>query len=140
MYLPGLGLMAYGMLAAFITTLSRAGLGTDYSLASRYTAFSLLYIIGFIMVTTMLLVNNRVRSQLKPALVLGFITTTSVLLIFSYIGGLKDMKRYSASLKSIRECTHQEDPDDQCLLSTYHSPELERKYLKYLKQKHWGGY
>jgi hypothetical protein len=139
-YLPWLALIAMGILCAASTAYGRLGFGVMSSLSSRYTAFSLLYLIGLIGLAFSLILNSRLGARSRQLYVWGIALLCIPLLISSYRTGIQGFKEQNAKEVVVRTCTHQADPSDACLLATYPSAKIVRLRLEYLKAKHWAGY
>ena len=140
-FVPWLGLIALALMAAVITGVGRLGFGVAESLSSRYTAFSLLYVIGLTGLICAILDTLTPKQRKIGLAVLGI---SGPLLIISYSYGLVGLKAQSVSLHEAKHCTHQLDPDIACLLLTAPYPDrntaLTGDQLKYIKAKHWAGY
>jgi hypothetical protein len=140
-FMPWLSLMALSLIAGGLTAVSRLGFGVIQGSASRYTAFSLLYVIGVTGLICALLDTWKIkRNRYKGLIVAGLLVVSGPLLFSSYANGLAGMRTESTSLKLIAACTRIANPTDGCLLLTYPQADVERARLHYIKVKHWSGY
>jgi len=140
-FVPWLGLIALALMAAAITGIGRLGFGVAESMSSRYTAFSLLYVIGLTGLICAILDTLTPRQGMIGLVIMSI---SIPLLFVSYSYGMLGLKSQSASLQEVKYCTHQPDPDTACLLLTAPYPDrntgLTGNQLKYIKAKHWAGY
>lgn len=139
-FVPWLSLMALSLMAGFLTDVSRLGFGISQGLASRYTAFSLLYVIGLTGLICALLDTVKLNVNIKLFVVLVAFAVSGPLLFSSYRDGKIGFNVESSSVREISGCTHAPNPNDTCLLSTYPSTAAVKPRLEYLKTKHWAGY
>jgi hypothetical protein len=139
-FAPWLALIALPLLSAGITDVSRLGFGVAEATASRYTAFSLLYIIGLTGLTCALLDTFTINRHALILAVLSAVAISGPPLMSSYVYGIHDFRGQSILLKEIKYCTHEPDPSNSCLLMTYPRADVTRLRLEYLKTKHWAGY
>ncbi len=124
----------YGMAALATTAVSRLGFGVSSATSSRYTAFSVLAVVGIIGVTTLIL-NERVKGAELPKATAALVALSMPLLIFSYTVGLKGMANFSLTLKALKVCTYEETPKKECVLTTYPpSEEVIRYRIKYIRE------
>jgi len=141
LYLPWLALLLVGILSSLSTAFGRLGYGVSFALNSRYTAFSLIFIIGLVGLAFTLLIFTKNISLNFKRLCAGTIVLMSLpLLMSSYAAGLHGFSKQSSYLKTVKFCTHEPDPSDACLDQTYPSAQVVRPRLEYLKARHWAGY
>lgn len=126
-------MVAYGIGALAVTAVSRLGFGVPSATTSRYTAFSVLILVGLVGVVTLLLNEKAKGPQLAKATIA--ITVVSIpLLLFSYSNGKDGMSKSSALFKTLRTCTYEETPTTVCLKTTYPpSEEVTRNRIKFMK-------
>lgn len=140
-YLPALSLMVYGLLCGLSTAVGRLGYGVGFSLSSRYTAFSHLYIIGLTAIICILIEDTpRLRSEFKRVTLAGLVLISLPLLASSYVVGVHGFSAHSKLVNNIKTCTRDKVPTNDCLSQTYPDPNIVRPRLEYLKSKHWAGY
>ena len=139
-FVPWLSLMVLALLAGSLTALSRLGFGVAQGSASRYTAFSLLYVIGLTGLICALLDTTKLNRSNGLFVVLVALAVSTPLLFSSYSDGRTGFKIESANTRVISSCTHVPNPTDACLLLTYPHADVARPRLEYLKTKHWAGY
>jgi hypothetical protein len=139
-FIPWLGLIALSLMAGFMTAVSRLGFGLVQSSASRYTAFSLLYIIGLTGLICALLDTIKLDRRNLLFIVLVIIAVSSPLLFSSYQNGKVGLRSQSTYFKQLKQCTHDRSPSDLCLQWTYPNIDITRHRLEYIKAKHWAGY
>jgi len=140
-YLPWLLLIVYGILCGLSTAFGRLGYSIGFALSSRYTAFSLLYVIGltglaFSLITT----TPRLSQAYKKFCVTGVVLFSLPILISGYVVGIQGFKSHSSGMKAIKACTQAKNPSDDCLKLTYPSPSIVRPRLDYVKANHLAGY
>jgi ABC-2 type transport system permease protein len=139
-YLPWLLLVTYALLCALSTAFGRLGYGIDLVFKSRYTSFTLLYVIGISALIFVLIDHSRISFNTKRLLALTFILVMAPILLSSYVVGIKNFQNQSALLRDVKNCTHEQNPADSCLVKTYPKPNIVRPRLEYVKQKHLAGY
>lgn len=141
LYLPWLAIILYAIICGLATDYGRLGYGINFALNSRYSAFSLLYIIGLIGLSFSLLDNSKKLAR-ETILICSWsiVLVCLPLYISSYAAGIHGFKTQSNYLEVINTCTHLENPTDACLSATYPSPPIVRTRLEYLKARHWAGY
>jgi hypothetical protein len=140
-YLPWLALILFGLLDGVSTAYGRLGYGLGFASSSRYTAFSLLYLIGLLMLALTLLDHTpKLKFSFRWMSAGTLVLLTLPILISSYGSGIYGFRSHSALLKEIKSCTHAQYPSNACLSLTYPSPSIVRPRLEYLKSKHWAGY
>ena len=141
LYLPWLALILFGLLDGASTAYGRLGYGIGFASSSRYTAFSLLYLIGLLALAFTLIENSRkVKFSFQWKTTGTLVLLTMPVLVSSYAVGIHGFQSHSLLLKQIKSCTHVQDPSDGCLSQTYPSPTVVPPRLEYLKSKHWAGY
>jgi hypothetical protein len=143
-YAIWLSICVYVLFAGIAISSGRIDLGIINALSSRYTAFSLLFIISFTIIISDIIFHYVPWRKLKlnPVSV-GIILTILVLpfLASSYYNGVVGMKIQSANFREIKWCTDERHPSDACLYEAYFPSRDEAlNRLNYLKHKHWGGY
>lgn len=139
-FVPWLSLVALSLITGIVTGMSRLGFGLDQSLSGRYTAFTLLYVIGLTgIVLTLLDLAKPKRNTVIFAALLAF-AISGPLLFSSYTNGKAGFRHDLTVRQAIRACTKAEKPTDTCLLSTYPSVKIVEPRLEFIKAKHWGGY
>jgi hypothetical protein len=134
-----LGFFAIG--SAFITDLSRLGLGVNQAYDGRYITISSLLLIS----TIMLLFRNqdiimRIAGRYFTVAKVVAITGVVMLVAWNFHWGLGKTNKQSHYLADIQHCTHQPQPYRICLLSAYPNEKKVSNRLNYLKSIHWGGY
>lgn len=140
-YLPWLMFCLIGILGGLTTAVGRLAYGVSYALSSRYTAFSILYVIGLTVLAITLLDDlHKASGNFNMVVISGLILISLPLLISSYRVGAYGLQDRSALLKEIKTCTSVENPSNACLSLTYPNPSIVRPRLEYLKAKHWAGY
>ena len=143
-FVPWLGLITFGLLSAAFTGAARLNLGTAQSTASRYAAFSLLFVIGLTGLTCALLDTLYIKRRLVAPVVLAAMAISAPLLLTSYAYGARGLAGQSARLHQAQACTRRPDPGRACLLLTAPYPDRNTQrtgaWLSYIKTKHWGGY
>jgi peptidoglycan/LPS O-acetylase OafA/YrhL len=141
-FLPWLSLVAFALLTCLITGLSRLNAGPDQALSSRYTAISLLYIIGLIGIAGVLLSAAKLRRQTLVIITLAAVAVNLPMLAYSYKTGVSGLRQENNTYNIVRACTHQARPTTQCLLLTFPGTNLagDQNRLDYAKVKHWAGY
>jgi MFS family permease len=140
-YLPWLSVILLAVLAGLSTAFGRLGYGITFALNSRYNAFSLLFIIGFIGLAFTLIVSAKGISRNAQKIYTSTIALLCIpLLVSSYSVGFQGFKRQSHSLAVAYTCTHLPVVTDDCLRATYPSAQIVRPRFEYVKAKHWAGY
>jgi hypothetical protein len=140
-FAPWVAFIIFGILGGLSTGVGRLSYGVGFALSSRYTAFSLFYIIGMTVVVFMLLDRLKKPSYEFSTVAVSCLVLLSLpLLVSSYSVGIHGFRTQSALLKEIRGCTHSVDPSEACLALTYPNPKIVAPRLQYLKTKHWAGY
>jgi len=139
-FIPWLSLIAFSLMSALVTDTSRLGFGLEQSLASRYTSFSILYIIGLIGVMVSLLDLSKTTRQNMRFIGLIVLAISLPMLFSSYVNGRIGMQHEHLSYEQMKYCTHQTMPSDTCLVSTYPNVHNGRIRLDFVKTKHWAGY
>jgi len=139
-FIPWLALISLPIMVSLMTAVSRLGFGVEQGMASRYTAFSLLYIIGVSGIFLLAIDTGRISKQKTVLTILISIAVVLPLLISSYKNGINGWRVRSAYMRVVESCTHQDHPSNQCLSMTYPDPNIARERLTYVKQKHWAGY
>jgi len=140
-FVPWLALIALAVMSAVITAIGRVGSAAAPSTASRYAAFSLLYVIGLTGLVCTILDTMAIKRQPTG---LAILAISIPLLVVSYTYGMLGMQVQSGWLHAVKTCTHQAHPTTKCLFSTSpypdHNTELTAARLTYVKSKHWAGY
>lgn len=140
-YAPWLALVLYGLLCSLSTAYGRLGYGMDLVFKSRYTSFTLLYVIGISVLIYILVNETKVLTiRNKKLIVAGFTLVMIPILVSSYAVGLDNFKKQSLLLRQTKFCTHMPAPTDSCLVTTYPLPRVVAPRVEYLKAKHWAGY
>lgn len=140
-FIPWVALTFYGLMCALSTSFGRLGYGLDLVFKSRYTAFTLMYLIGVSVLIFMLVDESKELSKkLKIALTYLFVATMLPILISSYVVGIYNFQKHSATLRHIKICTSAQYPTDECLASTYPNPDKVRPRLEYAKSRGLAGY
>jgi len=140
-YLPWLMLCLIGILGDLATAVGRLSYGIGTADSSRYTAFSILYVIGLTVLAVALFDDlNKTSKNFRVIATSGLILFSLPLLISSYSVGIKGFHSQSVLLNEIKTCTHVEHPSSTCLSLTYPNPSIALQRLEYLKAKHWAGY
>ena len=141
LYLPWLAIILFGLLCGLSTAFGRLGYGINFALNSRYTAFSLLYVIGITALAfTLIAYTQHISENTKRLFVWSIVLLCLPLLMSSYAAGIHGFKSQSSYLQEVKFCTHEQNPPDTCLSETYPSPQVVRPRLAYVKAKHWAGY
>ena len=139
-YVPWLAIIALSVLAGFVTAYGRLGYGIYAALVSRYTAYSLLYVIGIVGVA-FTLIGRSMGSNAKRLYSSSVALVCLPFLILGYVEGLHGFSDQSQRLKAISACTHQATATFACLELTYPSaPQVVGQGLAYIKSRHWAGY
>ena len=143
-YVVWLTLGFYIFLAGVVTAVGRLGLGLGGALSSRYTTFSVLFLISTIVILVGLLrekkliIKSSVSAVSTLCVVMGVV---GILVISSYYSGLQGMKTRSILYRYIKSCSQVEVPSHTCLYQIYFpSTTIALSRLNYLKQKHYAGY
>lgn len=139
-FMPWLSLMTLSLLAGGLTAVSRLGFGVIQGSASRYTAFSLLYVIGLTGLICTLFDTVKMRKSSLAIVILVSVAINGPLLFSSYSNGRAGFRQLASKYEAIAACTHMPSPADSCLLLTYPHADVTRPRLEYLKSKHWAGY
>jgi hypothetical protein len=140
-YLPWLMFCVVGILGGLTTAVGRLVYGVSFALNSRYTAFSILYVIGLTALTVTLFDDlHKTSKNFRVVVASGLVLFSLPLLISSYSVGVHGFRSQSALLREIRTCTSVEDPSNACLSLTYPDPSVVRPRLEFIKTKHWAGY
>jgi len=143
-YVAWLTLGFYVLMSALATTVGRMGFGLAGALSSRYTTFSLLFLISTIVVAVGLLSEKKLifRDSVRELSIIGVtMSAVGILIISSYYSGLQGMKSRSHLYRYIKSCSQAAVPDQACLYQIYFpSTQIALNRLDYLKQKHYGGY
>jgi hypothetical protein len=140
-YLPWLSLIAFALLSDVSVAYGRLGFGVTFALNSRYSAFSLLYIIGVLgLVFTLVGRSPDLNERKSRRYAWGVALLCFPLLVSSYNVGIRGFQTQSAYLQMTKACTAKAYPSDACLWKTYPSAQIVRPRLKYIKEKDWGGY
>ncbi len=143
-YAVWLALIAYSLLVGVTIGASRLDWGVTNAMSSRYMAFSLLLIIAITVILVSLLTKPGLilAKSYKAASVLvvaGVVLTP--LIASSYYNGIVVMRGHSAYLRSLQQCTSQDNPTEECLYEAYFPSTHEaRSRLNYLKQRHYSSY
>jgi hypothetical protein len=137
--LPWYGVAAFAGFSAFTTTLSRLGYGVGQGFASRYMTISLLFTIGVIAMVLIVAQEYPKIRQRQTALLVALLLLVG-LVVWNYKAGVHAMETHSQYLRDIKNCSHQDEPSEICLMSAYPNAERVKKQIDYLKDKHWGGY
>lgn len=139
--IPFVGMGAYAIGSAVVTSISRLSLGLDQAYTSRYTTISSLLLVSVVV----LVVFNRdicaqfLKKAYKPIAFVA-LCILSILLVANYLDGKESAKEKIQYLNDIKSCTSQPVPYEVCLLSTYPDTKKVTPRLEYLKKIHWGGY
>jgi hypothetical protein len=143
-FVPWLGLIALGLASSVITGVARLGFGVSEASISRYTTFSLLYVIGVTGLICTILDTGIIKRQMANKVIAMILGLAGLFLLFSYAYGIHGFQDQSLWLKNVAYCTHQSKPTNGCLLLTATYPQrdtkLVAKRLAYVKSKHWAGY
>lgn len=139
-FAPWLSLMAAGAIIGVLAAISRLGLGLDESLSSRYTAFSLLYIIGLTGLIGGLLDSAKLSVRQLTLTILVALSISAPLIFSSYANGRVGLRNRALHFSILKYCTHEPAPTRECLLSTYPNAKIAQSRLNYVKSKHWAGY
>lgn len=139
-FIPWLALIVLSLLATLMTAVSRVGFGYSQSMSSRYTAFSLLYIIGLSGLILVMADGAARQARSIPVTILALVAVSIPLLSSSYVNGAHGFSLRAAYLRHIASCTAQPNPPNHCLSETYPYIQKIPGMLNYLKAKHWGGY
>ncbi|HVV25584.1 MAG TPA: hypothetical protein VHC21_00940 [Candidatus Saccharimonadales bacterium] len=139
-YAPWLALIIYSLLCILSTAYGRLGYGIDLVYKSRYTAFSLLYVIGLVVLAIMLLNESRLKKYAKVVWVGSLMALMLPIMISSYAVGFHGFSSQSQLLKQTKACTHANPPTQDCLFQTYPKPWIVSPRLEYVKDRHWAGY
>jgi hypothetical protein len=129
-----MGLILFALLAMTFTDRGRNASGVVQALSSRYTTFTLLYVVGLI---------GLAYTLAKQAAVRWLVVGLSIpLLVSSYLSGIDNMRSLHTDRMIIKTCTQAVRPDETCLkLVDFFDPlSLTQQRLDYLKSKNWGGY
>ncbi len=140
-YLPWLSVIAFALLSDVSVAYGRLGFGVTFALNSRYSAFSLLYIIGVLGLVFTLVARSPDLSQRKTRQCAWSIALVCLpLLMSSYNVGIRGFQKQSAYLEGTKVCTSKPYPSDACLWKTYPGPQIVRPRLTYIKDRGWAGY
>jgi hypothetical protein len=143
-YAPWITISIYALLTAAATTVGRMGFGVQGVMQSRYTAFSLLFIISTVVIGAGLLAEKKLilRDSIKQSYVVMCLSVfTAIIVLSSYNNGLPGMKQQSSLYHYIYTCSRVANPTQACLYQIYFpSTQTALVRLNYLKQKHYGGY
>jgi hypothetical protein len=143
-FVPWLSLMLLTLMSAVITGAARLNLGVAQSTASRYTVFSLLYVIGLTGLACALLDTLTIKRGAIALIILAVVGVSGPLLLASYSYGIPDLQQQSTFMQEAKYCTHKTNPSKMCLLLTAPFPDrnsvLTGDQLHYIKAKHWAGY
>lgn len=138
-----IALSLLALMAGAITTIGRLGFGIASGLSSRYTTFSVLFLISVIFIV-MHLINDNVNFLIKKRYCsmasLFLLVVMTPLIINSYYTGIQEMKKKSIESSNIYSCSREDNPTDQCLRAIYPDLKTSKSRLDYLKSIHWGGY
>jgi hypothetical protein len=132
-------LILYALMGLGAASISRVGFGIPSAMSSRYTALSVLFIVGTFGLVSVLWSMKPMRQQLVPLISLVLISVP--LLAFSYTAGIRGMKDWSKTERYIRTCTREASPTRECLLTT--CPPCEDfigDRVQYVKEHHYDGY
>lgn len=129
-----IGLMLFALLAIALTDRGRNASGVTQALSSRYSTFSLLYIVGAIGFT--ITVTKQAGARW---LIIGL---SIPLLISSYISGIHNAQKLHTDRIVVKTCTHVPHPTDDCirLIDPFDPLSVTRSRIDFLKSKHWAGY
>lgn len=134
------GIIAYGVLGLAATSFSRLGFGIGTAMNSKYTAFSLLIIVGMLGLF-MVIFNSRKISTTHSIIFVAFILLNLVLLSFSYRLGIKEMYARNSVLTDLRKCISLPRPSRMCAYVTYPPSEsIIRERINYIKTHHYAGF
>ena len=145
-FLPWLSIMIFAILAGCITAVSRLGFGVEQSMSSRYTAISLLYLIGLVGLSASLLDRDTRTKKSKRetknfwTMSLVFVSCICPLVFSSYVNGVHGLQQRSVFYKELKNCTAKAHPSKECMASAFPVPQLGTNWLLYIKEKHWAGY
>jgi hypothetical protein len=143
-FVPWLSIILLTLMSAVITAVARLNLGVVQSTTSRYTVFSLLYVIGLTGLACAILDTFTIKRSFIAPLLLVAISISGPLLMASYTHGVFGLQQQSVLMKEVKYCTHQFSPSKSCLLLSAPYPERNTvrtgTQLKYIKAKHWAGY
>jgi hypothetical protein len=143
-FVPWLSIILLALMSAIITGLGRLNMGVAQSTTSRYTIFSLLYIIGITGLILTLLDIAGFKQNTMIGVLLSLLVISLPFTINSYVIGVGDLQRQSNYMKYVKSCTHKPSPSNGCLLLTAPYPQRNTEQtayrLSYLKYKHWAGY
>lgn len=140
-YLPWMALVSYSLISVFLTAYGRLGYGLDLVFKSRYTSFTLLYVIG-LTVLVLILINEstKLKHDLKVLAVSTLVLVSLPIMASGYLVGLHNFRNQSLALKQMKACTMANNPPDSCLIMTYPYLDILKPRLEYVKVKHLGGY
>lgn len=129
-----MSLILFSLAAMAFTDVGRSASGIAQALSSRYTSFTLLYIVGLIGLCWTLTKQQGVRW-----LVIGL---SIPLLISSYLGGIDYARKLHQDRVVMKACTHVSRPNEACIrLTDFFDPlPVTQERIDYLKAKHWSGY
>lgn len=136
---PWIFLGGYSLCSAAMTALSRAPLGIDQAMSSRYITLSSLLLIGLFpigaAVASEIIGMNRALTWAQA------VAALAVLLLFgTYRAGIVEIQTQSAKLRSIAACVHHASgPNDGCLALGYPDLPAEWGFVQYLRSIHWDG-
>lgn len=143
-FAPWLSLVLLGLSSGIITGIARISYGVNGGTISRYTTFSLLYLVGLVgLICAIIGVLNKER-LLCRTLIAMLVGVMIPLLITSYVFGFRGFKNVSSTLLYIQMCTHKSNPDSHCLTLTATRPQMDLQLvnnrINYVRSKHWAGY
>lgn len=144
-YLPWLALMFFPLLIGFVITLGRVNNGLYSATSSRYTTFPIMYYVGLMGLIITFVDAAKAKKALIDIAILTLVLINVPLLYSSYRVGIYTSRLWAEQMRSVRACTHQAIVSDECLWRTNYTSytrdtSLSREQLKYIKDKHWGGY
>jgi hypothetical protein len=149
-YLPWLALILFSLIGAAMIILGRLvpdpNINTPLTdaMQSRYTAMSIMYIVGLSGLIISLADSMRLNSRLFKYFVMVILVVQVPLLFLSYYAGFVNSKERHTLMIRLQRCSQQpvEKISKDCLSSNNYlnTNPTAKEQLQYLKSKHWAGY
>lgn len=138
-----LSLIGYAAFSGFITTMSRARLGIDQALASRYISVGLFLWVGLVLLITIQYLQQTKKVQNAAKVYLS--AALSFMIVISLVRsstGLVYLKALGAERLVSQQCSQaQQFPPEECIKKVYFpGNQALGGRLEYVKYRHLAGY
>lgn len=140
-----IAIASYVLLNAAITGSGRFLLGPEQALASRYTSFSLLWILSLVILSAPYIYSGvKARTEWRQPITIASIAALLAIFTINSLGGVSSSIKHRLKYQTASSCLNvQKTPDSNCFSLVYpSSPEIDkqnREYLTFLRSEHLAG-